>query len=119
MFQGAPSSAEIACGTTAGTGTIITVPAGKWYTGTISMSATVAVAGTSIPTVTVNGTGSAPGAGTVVARLNLSGLALTTISDPITTDVIAKAPAGNSITLDFTAGASGTSSATINGFIYG
>src|SRR6478609_5072310 len=101
------------------TGTMITVPAGKWFTCDISLSASVAVLGNSNPTVTVNGTNSAPTSGTVVARLNLSGLALTTVSDSNTVSVIVKAPDENSITLDFTAGATGTSSATINGFVYG
>ena len=119
MFSGAPNASEIRCNTLATTGNLVTVPAGRWYTGNVSISATVAVAGASNPVVTVNGTNSAPTAGTVVARLNLAGLALSTISDTVTTEVIAKAPSGNDITIDFTAGANGTSSATINGFVYG
>lgn len=113
MFSGAPSASEIQCGTLAASGTLVTVPAGKWYTGNISLSATVAVAGASNPVVTVNGTNAAPAAGTVVARLNLAGLALSTISDTV------KAPPENSVTIDFTAGAAGTSSATLNGFVFG
>ncbi len=119
MFSGAPSASEILSNTLATTGTLVTVPAGRWYTGTISMSATVAVAGASNPVVTVNGTNAAPAAGTVVARLNLAGLALSTISGTTATDIIAKAPSSNAITIDFTAGANGVSSATVNGFTYG
>lgn len=119
MFAGLPNANEIACNTLAATGTLVTVPAGRWYTGTLSMSATVTVAGASNPTVTVNGTNAAPVAGTVIGRLNLAGLALSTISDTISTDIIVKAPTGNAITIDFTAGANGTSSATLNGFILG
>jgi len=119
MFTGQPNASEIKCNTVTATGTIITVPAGKWFTGDLTISATVAVAGASNPVVTVNGTDAAPAAGTVIGRLNLAGLALSTVSDAIHTEVIALAPAGNDITIDFTAGANGTSSATLNGFIFG
>lgn len=119
MFAGQPNSSEITCDTRTTTGTLITIPAGKWFTGDLTISATVAAAGASNPVVTVNGTNAAPAAGTVIGRLNLAGLALSTISDTIHTEVIALAPAGNDITIDFTAGANGTSSATINGFVFG
>jgi hypothetical protein len=55
----------------------------------------------------------------VVGRLNLAGLALSTISDAVDTEVIVLAPSGNDVTIDFTAGANGTSSATLNGFVFG
>jgi hypothetical protein len=119
MFNGTPNASEILCNTRTTTGTLVTVPAGKWYTGSLSISATVAVAGASNPVVTVNGTNAAPAAGTVVGRLNLAGLALSTISDAVDTEVIVLAPSGNDVTIDFTAGANGTSSATLNGFIFG
>lgn len=119
MFAGQPNSSEIKCDTRATTGTVITVPAGKWYTGNVHLSASVAVAGASNPTVTVNGTNSAPAAGTVVARLNLSGLALNSMNDTVETEIIVLAPDENDVTIDFTAGANGTSSATINGYIFG
>lgn len=119
MFAGAPSSTEIMCGTRTTTGTVITVPAGSWYTGSVMLSASVSVAGNSSPTVTVNGTNAAPAAGTVVARINLVGLALSTVADSCYIDILVKAPDENSVTIDFTAGASGTSSVSINGFIFG
>lgn len=118
MFAGAPSSEEFLCSTRTTTGTLVTVPAGKWYTANVILSATVAVAGASNPTITVNGTGAAPASGTVIARINLAGLALSTISDAIETEILVRAPVGNDITIDFTAGANGTSSATINGFVF-
>ena len=119
MLFGTPDAGDIRCSTRTTSGTMVTVDAGKWYTGTISISANISVAGTSIPVVTVNGTGASPAPGTVVARLNLTGLALTTVSDSMTIDVLVLAPSENDITIDFTAGASGTSSATINGFVFG
>lgn len=119
MFDGGPSASEILCNTVSATGTVITVPAGKWYTCDILLSATVSAIGTSSPAVTVNGTNAAPAAGTVVARINASGLLASATAPAATVGLVVKAPDENSITLDFTAGASGTSSVTINGFIYG
>src|SRR5206468_1001180 len=111
------SAEDIICNTLSASGTLITIPAGRWYTGSLSMSATVAVAGASNPIVTINGTGAAPASGTVIGRVNLAGLALATASGSTTVDVVAKAPVGNPVTIDFTAGANGTSSATLNGFL--
>jgi hypothetical protein len=119
MFSGGPDQSEIQCATRTTSGTLVTVPAGRSYNGDLCISATVAVAGASNPVVTVNGTNAAPADGTVVGRVNLAGLALTTTSEAVTVGVIVKAPPGNDITIDFTAGANGTSSATLNGFIFG
>lgn len=119
MFTGMPNSSEIACATRSTSGLLVTVPAGKWYTGDLLLSATVSVAGASQPAVTVNGTNSAPASGTVVGRINLAGLALTTISDTGEVGIIVKAPPENDVTIDFTAGANGVSTATLNGFIFG
>lgn len=119
MFSGAPDGSKILCNTLATTGTLVTVPAGHWYTADVVISASVSVAGASNPTVTVNGAGAFPAPGTVVARLNITGLSLATTSDTIHTEILVKAPAENDITIDFTAGAAGTSSASINGFAFG
>src|SRR6267378_6984128 len=118
MFSGLPSDYEFGCATRTTSGTMITIPAGKWYTGDVSISASASVLGASNPVVTVNGTNVAPPAGTVIARLNINGLALTTVSDCMTIPVIIRSPLENSVTVDFTAGATGTSSATINGFFF-
>lgn len=118
MFSEQPNVEDILCGTRTTSGTLITVPAGRRYGCNMSISASVAVAGNSNPVITVNGTNAAPAAGSVVARLNLSGLALTTVAGSMTIPIVVKAPLENSITIDFTAGASGTSSATVNGYLY-
>ncbi len=119
MFSGSPDASDIRCSTRTTTGLMVTVPAGRWYTGSLSISATVSAAGASNPVVTVNGTDASPASGTVVGRLNLAGLALSTISDTVDTEIIVLAPSGNDVTIDFTAGANGTSSATLNGFVFG
>ena|SRR5258706_186925 len=119
MFSGFPPANDILCSTRTTTGTMITVPAGRGYTGDLVLSAAVSVAGTSIPTVAVNGTNAVPAAGSVIARINLTGLALTTVNDSATFPIVVYAPPENSITIDFTAGATGTSSASLNGFLFG
>lgn len=119
MIFAQPDPTDVMSSTRTTTGTMVTVPAGRWYTGTAVLSASVSVAGTSIPTITVNGTNAAPASGTVIHRINLTGLALTTVASTATIDFVVVAPPENSITLDFTAGASGTSSGTVNGFLFG
>lgn len=97
---------------------MITIPAGKWFTGNLAISASASVAGTSTPTVNTLGTNAAPASGTVIGRVNVTGLALSTVTGNGSFEVIALAPPENDITIEFTAGATGTSSATINGFTF-
>src|SRR6266436_7270126 len=116
MFPNRPSDYEFGCATRTTTGTMVTVTAGRWFSGDVAISASVSVLGASNPVVTVNGTNASPASGTVIARLNLNGLALTTVNGNMTIPVLVLAPPGNDVTIDFTAGATGTSSATINGY---
>lgn len=118
MFPGQPNSSEIICGSRITTGTLITIPAGKWYTGNLTISAAVAVAGTSAPTVTTSGTNVAPASGTIVGRATATGLLAAAAANGTSTEIIILAPPENDVTLEFTAGASGSSSATVNGYIF-
>lgn len=118
MFPGQPSSEQILGNSLTATGTLVTVPAGSWFTGNVLLTATIAAAGSSAPTVTVQGTNSAPTDGTILARLNVSGLLGAATAASISHEILVKAPPENSITLQFTAGASGSSSATINGWTF-
>lgn len=119
MFPGVPDGADILCGSRTTTGTVLTIPAGRWFTGNVSMTAATGVAGTCAPVVTVNGTNAAPAAGTVVTRLTVIGVSLLgPVADSNDTEVIVLAPAENDVTLDFTAGAVGSSTATINGYVF-
>ncbi len=106
----------MACASGTTTGTILTVPAGIVWSGELFMSASVALAATATPSVTVSGTGANPDSGTVVHRLSLTGLALTTVHGSGTISIIVVAPPGNAVTLEFATG--GATSATIvaNGF---
>lgn len=117
MFSGAPNKNSIIGNTLTATGTLITVPAGHWFTGNGTISATVSVAGTSQPKVTVNGTNAHPAGGTVLTQINVSGLATSTSSDSSGYEILVYADT-NDITIDFTAGAAGTSSASIVGYYF-
>lgn len=118
MFSGGPGADQILSGSRTTSGTLLTVPAGNTFTGNLQLTAAVAVAGTSAPTVSVSGTNAAPASGSIVARLNVTGLLASAAADSIDTEIVVKAPPGNEITLEFTAGASGASSATVNGWIF-
>ena len=116
-----PSGIRNASATTTTSG-MVTVPAGNWFTANVQLSTSVAVAGTSVPRVTYTVPGGASGAfpadGSVLARLTVTGLALTTVTDSDTTEILVYGgDSGPGCTLDFTAGASGSSSVTINGFL--
>lgn len=119
MFQGQPNSTEMLNGSRTTTGTLLTIPAGKWFSGNLQMTASVAAVGTSAPTVTTSGTNVAPASGSVLARLNVSGLLASAAAGSIDTEILVLAPPENSVTLEFTAGAAGASTATVNGFVFG
>ena len=96
------------------------MPGGRWLSADVQLSASIALAGTATPEVTYHvpgGTsGAAPADGSVLARITLTGLALTTVADSNTTEIYVYG-GDNGCTLNFTAGASGSSSVTINGFL--
>lgn len=121
MISAIPNASDIInASATATTTSIVTVPGGRWLTAEVQLATSVAVAGTSVPKVTYvipGGTsGAAPANGSTLARLTVTGLALTTVTDSNTTEILVYG-GDNGCTLDFTAGASGSSSVTINGFL--
>lgn len=117
MFPGLPSASDILNGSRTTSGTLITIPAGKWFTGNIQINAAVAALATSSPTVTVSGTGAAPASGSVVARVDASGLVAGAAAASGSSEVIILAPSGNSVDLVFNA-SSGTTSAIVNGYVF-
>jgi hypothetical protein len=126
MILATPPAVDVlnasATATTAG---LITVPLGRWFTGNVQLSTSVSVAGTSAPhvnyTVTGGTTGAAPATGSTLSRLTVTGLALTTVTSADTNEIFVyggdPAGGGTGCTIDFTAGATGSSSVTINGFL--
>lgn len=121
MIQALPPASDIinasATSTTIG---LITVPGGRWLTADVQLSASISAAGSSVPTLTFQvpgGTsGAAPVNNSVLARLTLTGLNLTTVTDSNTVSIHVYG-GDNGCTMDFTAGATGSSSVVINGFL--
>lgn len=116
MFPGSPAQAQIIGGSLTASGTLVTVPAGMTLTANVVLNAAVAVLGSANLTVTVNGTNAAPAAGTVIARLTVSGLLAAAACGVEDCEILVRAPAGNSVTVDFTITGAGTGSASINGW---
>lgn len=105
---------------TATTASIVTVPGGRWLTADVQLSASVAVAGTSSPSVTYvvpGGTsGAAPANGAVLARVTAAGLLAAASATTSMTEIYVYG-GDNGCTINFTAGAAGSSSVVINGFL--
>jgi len=117
MYPNAVRSEDIVANTISSSGTLITIPAGRWLAGTLSLSASIGtLAGTSISSVATAGTNVAPVAGSVLLRLNLTGSLLGTSSEVVSSEILVRAPDENDVTLTFTAGATGISSVSISGF---
>lgn len=81
------------------------------------ITASVAIAGTGTPNVTMSGTNAAPASGSVVHQLTITGLALNTVADSATIDLIAFAPAENDVTLEFATGGASSAAVVCNGFV--
>lgn len=117
MMDGQPNVSEVITNSATASGTIVTVPAGKWFTGDWTLSGSVSVAGNCNPTLSISGTTTDQDG--VFGRVNITGLALTTVAESLSGSVIVKAPDSQDATIEFTAGANGISSGTINGFLFG
>jgi len=121
MIVAAPPASDIVnASATATAAGIVTVPGGRWLTANVQLSASHTVAGTAIPRVTYvvpGGTsGAAPANGSTLARLSITGLALTTICDSDATEILVWG-GDNGCTLDFNTGGASSASVTINGFL--
>jgi len=117
MYAYTMNPGDVVCGSRTTAGTIITIPAGRQWCGSIMISASATTAGTATPTVTVTGTNASPANGTVVNRLSITGLALSTVADSAMIDLIAFAPAGNDVTLEFATGGAASAAVVANGFL--
>lgn len=115
---GIPDPTDIRGITRTTTGTLITIPQGRYFTGNVLLSAQLTAAGTSQPKVTIAGTSSTPSIGTTLAQINVGGLLAVAVSGSGETEVLVYADSED-VTLEFTAGANGTSSCSVNGFIFG
>lgn len=100
------------------TGTLLTIPAGKKFQGSLSVHVYATTATTEEATVTTAGTNVSPANGSTVAHAKINGLALTSLADYDYQEVGIAAPGTNAVTLELTLTGSGTGHATVNGFIY-
>lgn len=118
MIAHFPSAGDIRCGARTTTGTILTIPAGRTFTANIQISASVSVAATATTSVSVvgGGTGQEPATGTVLCRLAIVGLALTTVADTATQEILIVA-GDQDATLEFNTGGASSASVTVNGFL--
>lgn len=116
MIIAGPDADKILCNSRTTTGTLITIPAGNTWTGDLVISASVAAAATGTPSITTSGVGGGPASGTVVHRLSITGLAVTTATDSCMTEIIVVAGA-NDITLEFNTGGATSAAATATGFL--
>lgn len=108
-----PASADIIGASRTTTGTLVVIPAGRTFVGSMSLSNSISVAGNNQPTISVSGAGALP-AGTL-HQIVLSGLALSTAASANTIGnvYIYGGSAGGTVT--FTTGASGISTGQITG----
>lgn len=83
-------------------GTIITVPAGSSWRGSVTISQLTNTAGTFYPDITVQGAGADPASGSAVVAVVGFGAVVGLVpmaSTATTPDVVVYAPAGNAVTL--------------------
>lgn len=118
MILATPYGNEVLNGSaTATVSAVVSVPAGRWFTANIQLSAVQSGIGTAAPSVSWTATGSdfGPASGSVVARIEVGGLLGVIGSDSDTTEVIVY---GGDSGGQFNFTASGTSSScVINGFL--
>lgn len=118
MIAALPSPGDIRCATVTATGTAITIPAGRIFCGDIFIAAGLSVAGTATPRVSITGggTGVEPAANTVIHQLSMTGLALSTVTQSGTIEIVARAGSADA-QLDFNLGGASSATCTINGFL--
>lgn len=110
-----PASSDIRGASASATGTLVTIPAGRTFRGSVSLSCSVSVAGNNQPTISVSGTGVVP-SGTI-HQITAAGLALSTITNSNTLDDVYIYGGSAGATVTFTAGANGQSMGQIAGIL--
>lgn len=119
MLQVTPPASDIICvSATSSTTGIVTIPAGRWFTADVQMCINENLAGTgSISLVYKNSTtNAAPANNAVIARLQLTGLALTEFALADTTEILVCGGDGG-CTIDYTVSGTTSNSVVINGFL--
>lgn len=100
------------------TSSLITIPAGRYYSADISLTVTAPLAGTASASVTFTpvGTGAGPATTKVLARCTGTGLLSATANNNSYTGIFVYG-GDSGAHLDYSAASSGASTCTINGFL--
>lgn len=102
-----PASGDVVSASRDTTGTMYTVPAGRMFSGSISLSGCIAVAGLCQPSVGIPGT--------TLHKITINGLALVSVSSANTIGDVYIWGGASGTAVTFTAGANGTSTGQISG----
>lgn len=108
-----PASTDLVGASRSTTGVLVTIPAGRIFEGSVSLSASVSVLGNSQPTISISGTGALP-SGTIHSII-VVGLALTALCNSNTQSNVFIFGGTGGAAVTFTQGASGTSTGQITG----
>jgi hypothetical protein len=103
-------------GTRTTNGTILTIPPNSMFNGSIAISASITLAGSATPRVTVAGTNVQPTAGSIVHQVAVAGLLAGIGSGGTPIDCIVKTGA-EAATLEFNTGGASVATVTINGYL--
>lgn len=113
-----PAAADIRSGAATATGTLLTVPAGRVWRGSMSLSASVTVAGNGSCSISSANTGGGTGATTgTLHQIALNGLALTVAANSNTISDVYVYGGTNGATVTFTQGAAGNTMGQANGIL--
>jgi hypothetical protein len=115
MIDHSATVSQVICGSRSTSGTIITIPADSVWCGDLFISASITVAATATPTITLSGNNAGPADGTVVHRLSITGLNLTTVTGSGRIELVVSTGA-NSVTLEFNTGGATSAACVANGF---
>lgn len=111
-----PSAADIRSGGLTATGTLFTVPANRVFKGSLTVSASISVAGTCSPVISSANTGGGSGATTgTLHQITVAGLALSVAAAANTITDVYVHGGTNGATITFTQGASGQSTGQVAG----
>lgn len=108
-----PASTDLVGASRTTTGTLVTVPANRVFFGSLSLSASISLAGNDQPSISVSGTGALPAG--ILHQIVVTGLALTALASSNTIGNVYIFGGSAGATVTFTAGATGVSTGQIAG----
>lgn len=111
-----PATADIVGASRTTTGTLVVIPVGRTFYGSLSISCSISLAGSALPTISVTGTGVVPASGSILHQVIAIGLALTVTANSNTiTNVYIYGGTSGGATVTFTQAAAGSSTGQIAG----